>query len=236
MRTLFFDIDGTLLVTQNAGSQALAVAMEQEFGVEEFPMASIRFGGRTDRDLVGEILSRAGLEVGEENRGRLRRSYTVLLRESLQQVEGRVLPGVIEILDTLHTLPQISLAVMTGNFPETARYKLQRFRLEGFFEWVVGGDLDEVRCDMARRAGSQLDRRRNSTLVRDAIVIGDTPNDVRCAHSMGAKCLAVCTGSATREELEIAKADEIVEDLREETAFRFLTQQSARTANPSMNS
>ena len=34
MRTLFFDIDGTLLITQRAGSGALLRAMEDEFGFE----------------------------------------------------------------------------------------------------------------------------------------------------------------------------------------------------------
>ncbi|MEM6469451.1 MAG: HAD family hydrolase, partial [Planctomycetota bacterium] len=88
MRTLFFDIDGTLLVTRNAGSNALKTAMEREFGLESFSMESVRFGGRTDRDLVGEILQKAQIEDCEENRGRLRRRYAQTLRTDLQEVEG----------------------------------------------------------------------------------------------------------------------------------------------------
>ena len=105
MRTLFFDIDGTLLVTQSAGGNALAEAMRNEFGLEHFPLEQIRFGGRTDRDLVREILEVAGIEASAVNQGRLRRSYCHSLRESLPSVTGSVLPGVKDLLGALHHLP-----------------------------------------------------------------------------------------------------------------------------------
>ncbi|WP_145387913.1 HAD family hydrolase [Stieleria neptunia] len=222
MRTLFFDIDGTLLVTQRAGSGALVRAMVDEFGVADLAIEHISFGGRTDRDLVCEFLVAGEIAPTPENQGRLRRRYAVTLRDVLPTVRGEVLPGVAELLPALSATPHLSLAVMTGNFPETARMKLETFRLIDFFPWVVGGDLDAVRCDMARRAADQLARRRGEAARDDVIVIGDTPNDVRCAHTIGAKCLAVCTGTATREELEIAGADRIVDDLTDRDAMEFL--------------
>ncbi|MCS7469066.1 HAD hydrolase-like protein [Stieleria sp. ICT_E10.1] len=222
MRTLFFDIDGTLLVTQRSGSGALVRAMVSEFGVADLAIEHISFGGRTDRDLVYEFLVAGEIEPTPANQGRLRRRYAVTLRETLPTVRGEVLPGVAELLPALSATPHVSLAVMTGNFPETARMKLETFRLIDFFPWVIGGDLDTVRCDMARRAADQLARRRGETARDDMIVIGDTPNDVRCAHTIGAKCLAVCTGTASREELELAGADRIVDDLTDRVAWEFL--------------
>ncbi|WP_182867808.1 HAD family hydrolase [Rhodopirellula sp. JC639] len=222
MRTLFFDIDGTLLVTQSAGSGALVQAMRAEFEATEASADGIRFGGRTDRDLVCEFLVAAGIDPTPENQGRLRRRYAVTLREVLRTVQGNVLPGVTELLPALSATSHVSLAVMTGNFPETARMKLETFRLIDYFPWVVGGDLDAIRCDMARRAADQLARRRGEAARDDVIVIGDTPNDVRCAHSIGAKCLAVCTGTASRDELESAGADRIVNDLTDQAAMEFL--------------
>jgi phosphoglycolate phosphatase len=222
MRTLFFDIDGTLLVTDRAGGGALALAMRDEFGIDDFPLDRVKFGGRTDRDLVREFLTVAGLEATAENQGRLRRRYAGALRAVLNEVGGEVLPGVQELLQALSVAPDVFLAVMTGNFPETARMKLETYRLVDFFSWVVGGDLDVIRCDMARRAADQLVRRHGEAARQDMIVIGDTPHDVRCAHSIGARCLAVCTGSASRRELEIAGADRIVEDLADADALGFL--------------
>jgi len=223
MRTLFFDIDGTLLVTDRAGGGALARAMLEEFGVAELPLDKIRFGGRTDRDIVHEFLTLAGIEPSPENQGRLRRRYSGALRGLLKEVRGEVLPGVHDLLHSLRTLPELFLAVMTGNFPETARMKLETFQLIDHFSWVVGGDLDVVRCDMARRAADQLARRHGESARHDIIVIGDTPHDVRCAQSIGARCLAVCTGSASRDELATAGADRIIEDLTDAAALDFLS-------------
>jgi phosphoglycolate phosphatase len=222
MRTLFFDIDGTLLITNDAGSGALAKAMRDEFGVVDVPVEGIQFGGRTDRSLVHELLVSSDIEPTAENQGRLRRRYSGAFREVLPVAGGEVLPGVIELLQALSVLPHLSLAVMTGNFPETARMKLETFRLIEFFPWVIGGDLDPVRCDMARRAAGQLSRQRGDSAREDMIVIGDTPSDVRCAHTIGAKCLAVCTGSASRGELEVSGADLIVDDLADQCVLEFL--------------
>ena len=38
-------------------------------------------------------------------------------------------------------------------------------------------------------------------------MVGDTVLDVACAKSIGARCLAVCTGGSTQEELAAAKPD-----------------------------
>lgn len=220
MRTLFFDIDGTLLVSHGAGSIALRRAVEIEFGLSDFSAEDIEFGGRTDVDLVGQILTVCELPNTPENSGRLRRSYSGLLRQSLREVGGNVLPGVFQLLQTLTPMEHLNLAVLTGNYPETARMKLEAFDLMDFFNWVVGGDLDLHRNDMARRALQLLQRQHPN--ADDVMVIGDTVNDVRCAHAIGAKCLAVCTGSGARRDLEKAGADKIVETLEDASVLSFL--------------
>lgn len=221
MRTLFFDIDGTLLITHGAGSIALERAMQSEFGINDFSTETIQFGGRTDFDLVRQILTVAEIPKTTENLGRLRTTYSGLLRQTLKSVGGTLLPGVEPLLKELMTVSRLDLAVMTGNYPETARMKLEAFELAEYFSWVIGGDLDADRSDMARRAARQLQRRSEAT--HDMIVIGDTPNDVRCAHAINARCLAVCTGSATRQELQEANADLIVESLTDDGVLEYLS-------------
>ena len=44
-------------------------------------------------------------------------------------------------------------------------------------------------------------------------VIGDTPKDIACAHAIGARCLAVATGSFSAAALEAHGADLVVESL-----------------------
>ena len=45
------------------------------------------------------------------------------------------------------------------------------------------------------------------------LVIGDTPRDIAAAHAIGARCLAVATGGATRDELADADADYLFDDM-----------------------
>ncbi|MEE2780592.1 MAG: HAD hydrolase-like protein, partial [Planctomycetota bacterium] len=44
-------------------------------------------------------------------------------------------------------------------------------------------------------------------------VIGDTPNDVRCGQSIGARTVAVCTGNYSAAELSEVSPDFVFEDL-----------------------
>lgn len=219
MRNLFFDIDGTLLSAPGVGQRALEDALRAEFAIAH-PDCRLDFGGKTDRDLVGQLLRRNGLAVDEGSRGRVRRGYSFALGQHLTKASGTIHPGVTELLDRLQTFSHVNLFVMTGNFPETARMKLEAFNLIGYFSRVVGGDLDEERDDLARRALQQL---RRSGAGSDVIVIGDTANDVRCAKAIGARCLAVCTGSGTRDDLANAGAEQVVTDLRDEQVVHFLT-------------
>ena len=56
----------------------------------------------------------------------------------------------------------------------------------------------------------------------EAIVIGDTIHDVRCARAVGVPCLAVATGNASPAELREAGADWAVETLEAPEARRAL--------------
>jgi phosphoglycolate phosphatase-like HAD superfamily hydrolase len=49
--------------------------------------------------------------------------------------------------------------------------------------------------------------------VEETVVIGDTPKDIACAHAIGARCLAVATGSFTAAALAAHGADHVVESL-----------------------
>jgi phosphoglycolate phosphatase len=211
MRTLLFDIDGTLIDSAGAGRDALNQALRQAFGSE--PTEPIVFGGRTDRSLLSEMLRVHGHDVSESNFSQFRHSFVQCMPISLKKFSGRVLPGVPELLGHLAKLDQFRLWCMTGNLVETAHSKLSHFGLDHYFEHIVGGDHDEDRRDLARRARADLAAMHQTVAPRDVIVIGDTISDVECAQAIGAKVIACCTGFHSRDELAAANPCAIVEDL-----------------------
>lgn len=212
MRTLLFDIDGTLLISAGGGRRAFSSALALEFGVRD-TLQDLCFAGRTDAGLIVDMLRRHGLPTDPEHRGRLRRRYAMLLPGELTKAGGWVLPGVIELLTLLNAEPRVRLAVMTGNLPETATRKLEHFSLMGYFRFIVSGDLDEDRGDMARRASAQVLARFGPAAGEDLVVIGDTPDDIRCGHLIGAPVVAVCTGNYGRDELAAEHPHVLLEDL-----------------------
>lgn len=212
MRILLFDIDGTLLLTNRGGQNALSLAFTQEFGLQRV-FTDVRFSGRTDRALITELLHLNGLASDEANVQRLRRRYAATLPAVLAQRGGRLLPGVPELLERLAGIAELRSFVMTGNLPETAALKLKHFDLAHAFEGIFGGDLDHHRDDLARRSATALRERYDLQSPVDAVVIGDTPADIRCGHAIGARVIAVCTGSFSRAELAAENPMAIEDDL-----------------------
>lgn len=218
---LLFDIDGTLLTTAGGGNRALRQAIEEEFSVED-PDTRISFSGRTDRSLMVELLQRNKVSPTEANCGRLRRRYGGLFGAELRRSGGTLLPGIVPLFEALDGIPNLDVAVMTGNFPETATKKLEHFEIRRWVRWIIGGDLDVHRDDMARRAASVVARRHGDS-HQETIVIGDTPADVLCGRAIGAKTLAVTTGEFSRDQLAPAKPTLLLDDLSDtDRVVRFL--------------
>lgn len=222
MRTLLFDIDGTLLLTNRGGGRALKMAIEQEFGISNVRM-DISFSGRTDRSLLIEILQRNGLPAGDQDQQRLCDLYISLLPEVLSRHGGRVLPGAVDLLERLSVQPGLRCYVMTGNLQATAMHKLNHFRLSQYFLGIFGGDHDSQRDALARRTAIALRERHGDDATTDIVVIGDTPADICCGHAIGAKVVAVCTGSHGRDELESFSPMAVLDDMSNvSTIFQML--------------
>lgn len=139
-----------------------------------------------------------------------------MLPDQLSQRQGVVLPGVQQILDSFHDEPLITNAILTGNMARSAQLKLEHYGLWQYFAFGVYGDTASQRTELAEPAlvtvkenlGPNVNHEEVETLI-----IGDTPMDVELAKAMNVRCLAVCTGGFTDEELSDAGADLVLEDL-----------------------
>ena len=213
MRILLFDIDGTLLTT-SGGNRAFARAIETEFGIKSAD-TNISFSGRTDRGLLPELLHRNQVPVTGANCGRLRQAYMRFFEHEIESTDGTALPGVPALLAALYGRSDIVVAVMTGNFPESATRKLEHFQLSTYVSWVIGGDLDVERDNMALRATRLIESKHGPEALDDVIVIGDTPADIQCGHAIGARVLAVATGQYSMDQLQAASPWHLRADLSE---------------------
>jgi phosphoglycolate phosphatase-like HAD superfamily hydrolase len=219
MHVCLFDIDGTLIASGGAGKAALEAALASEFGITRL-IEKLQLSGRTDRAIVRDILRMHALDETPANWQRLIAGYLRHLPASLAASNGRVLPGILTLLQELSRREDMLLGLLTGNIRAGAKAKLGHYGLYDYFALGGYGDEHFDRDDVAREALAEVRRHLNGEHAPDRIwVVGDTPLDIACARAIGARAVAVATGWHTAEELESHRPDLLLTDLGDPTAL-----------------
>jgi phosphoglycolate phosphatase len=208
VRTVLFDIDGTLLVTGGAGAVAWQHAFRELYEVDA-DIEEHTHAGMTDPE-IAEIIFREviGRDGTEAERARAIGAYLSHLEAAVDESSGyRVMPGIAELLPRLVERGAL-LGIVTGNIEAAAQIKLARGDLNRFFSFGGYGSDSRDRTELTRKAlerggvvaGAPLD-------PAAAFAVGDTPRDVVAGHGAGIRVAGVATGSYTVEQLREAGAD-----------------------------
>ena len=223
---VLFDIDGTLILSGKAGLRGLAGAVRHLYG-SDGSLDHVPLAGRTDRAIVSDVLTEIGRDPTADEIERLRATYLHQLQQEIgKPVADRsgVLPGVPGLLDALEERSDLRVGLLTGNFEQGARIKLEYFALWHRFSFGAFGDdhvdrraLVPIALERARAAGHP------AASAAEVVIIGDTPLDVDCALAHGARVIGVATGHFSSRELETAGAGLVVESLEEiDTVVRWI--------------
>ncbi|MEP6956088.1 MAG: haloacid dehalogenase-like hydrolase [Chthoniobacterales bacterium] len=212
-RLLLWDIDSTLLTTAGAGEIALRQIVSRRYGAED-DLRDIEIAGCTDIAIARSILQKYEVELTPENVRGFLNEYLERLGQNLPQPNGRVLPGVVEILERLHGRDDRVLALLTGNLRRGAQLKLECYGLWKYFEFGAFADDHHDRNELGAFARRRAQERHGHDFEASAIdVIGDTGHDIACGRIFGARTIAVATGSWTRAQLAEHHPDLLFDDL-----------------------
>ncbi len=212
-RLLLFDIDGTLIHSGEAGVQALKLAFKERFGVDD-DLHDIEIAGMTDSGIVLSILKKHKIPVTHENVSAFLDSYVHFLSMELPRRKGKLLPGVLELLERLKSRPHVVLALLTGNVSRGARLKLEHYGVWHFFEFGAFADDHRDRNELGRFARARAKEKHGREFASYEIdIIGDTPRDIACGKALGARTIAVATGRSSRDELAKHQPDFLIDDL-----------------------
>jgi phosphoglycolate phosphatase-like HAD superfamily hydrolase len=220
-RILIFDIDGTLLNPVNEGRVCLTRALTEVYGtagpIEGFPMA-----GKTDWQIVTELMTEAGLPTDQIAAGREAAfaAYARVVAEAAPTLQMILLPGVTALLDALAQSQDFILGLVTGNVREAVPYKLGAVGIDpAQFVFGAYGSERLHRNELPGLAISRLEALWGEPVDRERVfVIGDTARDIECARHAGVKVLAVATGHSSVEELAEHQPDIVLPDLRDTAA------------------
>lgn len=201
-----FDIDGTLLVTQDlVHRNALHRAMQEVYRVST-SIDGIPYHGKTDLGILRAAMARVGVE-GERFESKLPAALEVVCREvelNVSNINANICTSVWDILTTLRDAGKL-LGVASGNLKSVGWHKVEAAGLRDFFSFGCFSDSAGLRADVFREAVKNTRLRLGDQAA--VCFIGDTPEDIRAARAANAQIIAVATGTFSYDELSSLNPD-----------------------------
>lgn len=208
-----FDIDGTLIASGGAGEYSMRLAVQDMFGIEN-GLEGVEIAGRTDHLITENVFKKFGATWTPERATAFLDLYLTHLAIELPRKNGRLLPGIIELLEALKARPCVALALLTGNLERGAQIKLGHYGLWNYFEFGAYADDHSDRNRLGPFAQARAKKRHGIEFSPEqTFVLGDTPHDITCGKVIGAKTVAIATGGYSREALAAHQPDYLFDDL-----------------------
>jgi len=215
---VLFDIDGTMLSSEGVGVRSIEETCAEMFD-QSCSLDGIPVGGRLDPLIWYDVCAKYGIENSQLLHNEFRKKYADVLAKNISGVEVRVLPGVQELLIALRTMDTVSLGLVTGNYEETGRMKVEHAGFDAsIFTANAWGTDGKVRKELPPVAIAKHGK------GCPVVLLGDTVHDVTSGKSAGCKVIAVCTGSHDRATLVASEPDLLLEDLSDvEAVLHWIT-------------
>lgn len=209
LKAVFFDLDGTLIDSACDIHQSLVLALN-DLGLRSVNEQQVRhWVGRGASRLVDCAIKYLGadpdLHAPLLNQFMLRYQANVC-------VHSEVYDGVLHCLEYCQT-QQLHMACITNKPLLPAKKLLSQLNLLRYFGLVLGGDSFDHRKPHPAPLLHALAY--YDVLPDQALMIGDSRNDVEAAHAAGIACAALTYGYNHGEPLQACAPDLLLDSLNE---------------------
>jgi len=208
IRAIFFDLDGTLIDTDDAALEALAGRLERWRWVfpGDDPRPLLRRAILAAEGPVNTLISLLDMVGLDDN---LLSASDRLRRVRGSRAEGRfsAVPGVLEMIRALYR--SYRLGIVTTRSRADALAFVRQFGLEALFELAATREDTErlkPHPEPIWHAASAL-----GLAPQQCVMVGDTVVDIVSAKSAGCFAVGVLCGFGERDELLEAGADLVLE-------------------------
>jgi phosphoglycolate phosphatase-like HAD superfamily hydrolase len=218
-RLALFDIDGTLARSVRADDHCFVRAVGDAFGIAGFSTDWLEYEHQTDSGLCAEIVRKhLGRHPSEEETARARNRLLELLQDAVRRDPEAIvaMPGARRLLEHLLRDGRWSLAIATGSWLCSARFKLAQAGIAADGIPLATSDdapdrAEIVRTAVRRAAAGPTPRR--SGAYEKIVYVGDGIWDLRAARRVGIGFVGVAAGGSQR--LREAGADCVLPDVRD---------------------
>lgn len=124
----------------------------------------------------------------------------------------RTRPGARHALDVLHA-KNIQRIILSNHITDRITEQLERLKLAHHFEYILANE----HSGLVHRTGKQhrLEKylEEHNIPATDVVIVGDSLEEIRIAHALGAKVISITGGTCSRKRLQKAKPDRIISSL-----------------------
>lgn len=232
---VLFDIDGTLVEgppnSPSAGVIAMNAASSKLIGlnllddrhilqksIKTFPYYShndllddpTNFAGKTDIGIAKTLMALVHRWPSKDQLTDFLETYITAFKQEINNIPYNSLGIKDDTISQIESMGGI-IGLGTGNIKEGAHLKLKSAGIDHLFDINKGGFGEDGldRKDILAAGCSKCDP--NDSLP--ILVVGDTPNDIKAAHQINAKCIAVPHGANTGALLRHANADVVIDSI-----------------------
>ncbi len=205
-KVIIFDFDGTLCDTRSNIIIAFRATMEHlglEMRDEETCGATIGLTLRDGFKSMYPDFDDAKIDYCVE-------TYRQIFAERRKELMPDLFPGVKETLEALRKRGH-RMTIATSRLTDSLMLFMRHHGIDHYFEYAIGSDSVTHHKPHPEPALKTL--RELNIAPSEAIMVGDMPVDIAMAHNAGIRAIGVDYGNATREELEAAEADWIVDSI-----------------------
>ena len=211
IKAVVFDLDGTI-VDFNIDYKTVRADVMQFLTRQSFPSSVFSL-----QDGIFDMLKKAEIRmrsIGEDEQkiARLKDdALSIVSRHELKAAQTTdLMPGALETLKELKRRG-LKMAIFTINSESSTGNVLRCLGLKDFFEVVI--TRNSVREVKPNPAHLEATLKELDVEPKEAIVVGDSISDMKCARELGVIAIGVTTGISSPKELTRAGATYLVPSL-----------------------